>query len=98
MDCQIAWSVFDQPGGHLAGHVDCVEALMKTLYDPGFTPDDEHVPELTGFLRGQREPLRREDIACGLGWTVDKTQLVLDIAEYFGRTRQLYSGCWELRQ
>jgi len=98
MDCQIAWSVFDQPGGHLAGCVNRVEALVRTLYDPGFTPDDEYALELTGFLRGQREPLPQEDIACGLGWTEDKTRRILDVAEYLGFTHQLCYGAWELIQ
>lgn len=42
MDCLIAWDVWDQTGKYAPRYVDCVEALVRTFYDPDFTPDNEN--------------------------------------------------------
>ena len=38
MDCLIAWDVWDQTGRYEPRYADCVEDLVRTLYDPDFTP------------------------------------------------------------
>lgn len=95
MNCLIAWDVWDQTGRYEPRYKDCVESLVKTLYDPEFTPDNEYVPELTRFLEGKDE-VPAEDIAEGLQWPLEKTFRILDITDADGITIQSYLGYWRL--
>jgi len=96
MNCLIAWDVWDQTGRYEPRYADRVKSLVRTLYDPDFTPDNEDIPKLTKFLEGQDEALPAEDIAHGLQWTVEKTLRILDIADEEGIMYQPDLGYWEL--